>query len=357
MPVTPACIAGEHRLTLPSPHDTPPPPTPVCSSGLRWKALAGYWAAQAVVMFIATILVFGQWPPAQRDFDEALGDKGFLLVMAVCITGITLLQAAFMLPVRRPRSLVRGEAVGSRARWCAAVVGGAGLGLLAAALAVCGMEFAESALGAQLSANSAVRTFWCSWAGVAVTGTLALVVLSRRGLPAWVSLLIAMFGAAALAVATGALGLEVVEQVRGSDLNQRLWAWSLLAIVLVAWGAGTPLLLAFMKRGPRETQLSRLASLLLIGTVAEAAATIPLDAMVRKRSSCHCGEGTFWTLVICGAVGFWALGPAVFLLPLGRRRKRHAQGRCEACGYDLRGTPGTERCPECGAGWRSSHEC
>ena len=38
----------------------------------------------------------------------------------------------------------------------------------------------------------------------------------------------------------------------------------------------------------------------------------------------------------------------------GRRARRHAFGRCPACGYDLRATPG--RCPECGTAAASSTE-
>jgi predicted amidophosphoribosyltransferase len=47
-----------------------------------------------------------------------------------------------------------------------------------------------------------------------------------------------------------------------------------------------------------------------------------------------------WPLLLLGALGAW-------LLLHGRRRRIWAsQGRCTACGYDLRETP--DRCPECG---------
>jgi hypothetical protein len=41
--------------------------------------------------------------------------------------------------------------------------------------------------------------------------------------------------------------------------------------------------------------------------------------------------------------------PTLRLRALVRRRRRGHHGRCIACGYDLRATPG--RCPECGGGW------
>jgi hypothetical protein len=53
------------------------------------------------------------------------------------------------------------------------------------------------------------------------------------------------------------------------------------------------------------------------------------------------------------AVPFWAVVVVTLALPLSalRRRLRDRrlirEGRCRACGYDLRATPG--RCPECGA--------
>ena len=56
------------------------------------------------------------------------------------------------------------------------------------------------------------------------------------------------------------------------------------------------------------------------------------------------------------AVPYWVAGAALLLPALcgllarcarhRRRRGRSSSGRCTACGYDLRATPG--RCPECG---------
>jgi hypothetical protein len=46
-------------------------------------------------------------------------------------------------------------------------------------------------------------------------------------------------------------------------------------------------------------------------------------------------------------VGFTLLLPMVWAIARARRARRHRQGCCPACGYDLRATP--ERCPECGA--------
>lgn len=49
-----------------------------------------------------------------------------------------------------------------------------------------------------------------------------------------------------------------------------------------------------------------------------------------------------WTIGVPAVVGL-----CVTLAWAGRHRRRVGAGRCAACGYDLRGSPG--RCPECGA--------
>lgn len=49
-----------------------------------------------------------------------------------------------------------------------------------------------------------------------------------------------------------------------------------------------------------------------------------------------------WAVAVPPAL-VWTLASAT----VRRRRRRAAAGRCERCGYDLRGSAG--RCPECGA--------
>ena len=123
--------------------------------------------------------------------------------------------------------------------------------------------------------------------------------------------------------------------------------------VLVGWIAGFFLVSAFVRHGRRENALARLSARLFVGTILEAAAIIPLDALVRRKEDCVCATGTYLALIGCAAIGLFTIGPAVFLPLLARRRRRWYAGQCEVCGYDMTPTPKAERCPECGSGWRA----
>ena len=175
--------------------------------------------------------------------------------------------------------------------------------------------------------------------------------VSKTGVPILISLavgglLIALL-LTALALAVG--HLLVAYDILGIDDPLPV----LLAILAGCWIISTPLLIAFGRHERRETTLQRLASAIFLGTLVEAAALIPLDALIRRREDCICHNGTFFGLIICGSVGILAFGPAVFLPIVARHRKRWYARRCSVCGYDMRGHLSADRCPECGAGWRT----
>ncbi len=150
---------------------------------------------------------------------------------------------------------------------------------------------------------------------------------------------------------------EVHEIDIGSEFINDLPGESYTAIVIIigfGWLVATPILIKFSKPGRKEDVLARLAKKLFIGTIIEVALLIPLDVMVRRKTSCYCWAGTYWALTVCGFLGVFALGPAVFLPILSKRRKTWYSGHCGVCGYDMAGMLDAPRCPECGTGWRAS---
>lgn len=213
---------------------------------------------------------------------------------------------------------------------------------------------------------------WMVWASI-VVGVLTASQLvfvwpvrkpvagGARGVPVMVSLGVAGAGIAGLSTAlVWAVGytLGTYELFSGA-----IWEWTadwgeylVLGWCLVSWAVATPLLVRFCRKGRRETVLSRVASRLFVGTMIETVAIIPLDVMVRRKGDCHCGSGTFLGLLMCASVGLFALGPAIFLPLVMKRRKRWYEGKCDGCGYDMTATLKAERCPECGMGWRGEGE-
>jgi len=263
--------------------------------------LVVYWAVQAAVVFGVTLAWFGTFPedgawytnPVRRETLELVGERDTMTLMLVAVGVITAAQACFVMPVRRPGLSGRH---GRSLR----------VSLVAAGLAV---------------------------------GALVLVSL---------------FGVHSLAVLTLGDGEgESVDLLGNAYGGPEAW---FVVVCAVCWAVPTALLIAFVRRGRRETVLARIASRVLIGTAAEVALLIPLDVMVRRKTECYCAEGTFWGLTLAGWAGVFAAGPAVFLPLLAKRRKRWYGGHCAACGYDMSSTPNADRCPECGVGWRGSGE-
>lgn len=174
------------------------------------------------------------------------------------------------------------------------------------------------------------------------------------GIPVLISLAVGGLLVAALALAAVLAIAQVVDLYIDTDFD--CCAWLLLGVTAGAWVISTPLLIAFCRRGRRERLLQRVSAGLFLGTLIEAAAIIPLDVLVRQREDCICATGTYMALAICGSVGLFVLGPAIFLPLVARRRRRWYAHHCEVCGYDMSGKLDADRCPECGAGWRREAE-
>lgn len=202
---------------------------------------------------------------------------------------------------------------------------------------------------------------WCGGFAIAVPILQVLFLLPVRKprvgnshaphTPAWLSAAVAGLCIAGLLLAAYLAASEVWDQYV-FEIPRMTRVWMIAVFVTISWIVGTLLIFAFC-RGPRQEDiLSRLAARLFLGTIVEIAAIIPLDALMRKRETCHCWAGTYFALLICGAIGAVVFGPAVFLPVLIRRRKRFYQGRCQVCGYDMSATPKADACSECGSGWR-----
>ena len=309
----------------------------------RTTLVACYWLVQAVVSFVGWPLILGE---------NVFGSAEYLWQAGVWIPCAMILQAAFVLPIHRPAAAGWSR----RARLAVATLGG-----LSVAIVVAFMTWILTSIAAMILQSWAALQiddkatvvwhlgFWVPFAVVAAVAIPRMAARTRDGMPLGVSALIAGFvsGAMVLALIGGVVSLV------GADLDLHGGVWVLVGLVILAsWCVATPLLLAFLRRGSRESTLSRVASVLFVGTVVEAAAIIPIDVMVRRRTNCYCGEGTFFSLTALWSVDLLILGPAVYLLPFGRRRRRLDAHRCLVCGYDMKGRSDQDRCPECGAGWR-----
>ncbi|MBX3377880.1 MAG: hypothetical protein KF678_12860 [Phycisphaeraceae bacterium] len=316
----------------------------------KWRWVVAYWVVQAVAVHVVmTVLFNGEPVPSVRHAD-LLWSPFWLMLNGIYAGVITAAQAVLLIPMRRPGVGLHGPGL----RLVHSALGGLAVaGLVWMAMWPLATVLEQAGARWIFELPSRPPTSWAIPLVVWVSVTALLWGAGKDGLPVGLSVVIAAAAAAGLfAGLVGGVGSFV-----GFVLDKKVWAeeWTMASMsgaVLLGWVVATPLVWSFVKRRGAEDALARFSSRLFLGTVVEAAAMIPLDVMVRRKTGCYCQEGTYWTLAGCWAIGLFALGPVVFLVPLSKRRKRWFAGRCEACGYDMTGCMTAERCPECGAGWR-----
>lgn len=274
----------------------------------KWRVLGWYWLAQTAVLCVAPSAwvahvgrVDGKAGRAlggfdAEDFTRAFTEGEYWVFVGVLSVAMIALQAVMLLPVRKPRARAeRGWPL-----WLSAAVSAVGAALLLAGLVLVALS----------------------------VGRLLELGVFLESVPPWWGEFI---------------------------------GWIVLGAFAVSWLVWTVLIAAFMRRrlsagDSHEGVLHRMSRLLLKGTAVEAIAVIPVDVMIRRKTDCYSLEGTAWTLTLCFSAGLLALGPAIVVPLLARRRKDFYAGKCELCLYDLRELIASgreiDRCPECGGGWK-----
>ena len=77
---------------------------------------------------------------------------------------------------------------------------------------------------------------------------------------------------------------------------------------------------------------------------------LPIDLMVRRRTDCYCGTGTFISMCFSAVALLWLTGPGIVIALTHRRRRTARQTHCGRCGQAKGPSPGPV-CPECGYAW------
>jgi hypothetical protein len=172
----------------------------------------------------------------------------------------------------------------------------------------------------------------------------------RRRRSIYISISIGALMAGALtfgAFASFASLIDMTEPKWIPDLNLDLRPpWIFLISIGIPWALWLGIFTLILA-GQWHQKFRRIYQILIAGTILELLVTIPIDVQVRRRTSCYCGEGTFFGLVIGLTTIMWTFGPGVALLFIARQmQKRSGDILCVNCGYDLRASK--ERCPECG---------
>ena len=158
------------------------------------------------------------------------------------------------------------------------------------------------------------------------------------------------------AVLTGGLVISVIQlQAMYFDWTPLTFdwftvGWWVYAIIAISWAFWSVVLWFYTHRRSEDTRLSHWLGWLFAGTLIEFVAVLPIDVLVRRKTDCYCGTGTFYGLIVGVWALLWLAGPGTVLAICRHRRARFDANHCARCGYAKGPQPG-ERCPECGYAW------
>lgn len=160
-------------------------------------------------------------------------------------------------------------------------------------------------------------------------------------------------GMLAAALTTGLVSglVSLADSILDRTGVEPLWEAQAPVILLGTFGAGwtfwTIILFGAMRDIWPDRVMARLMKAVFVGSIAEFVLMLPIDVLARRRSSCHCSEGSFAGLMISGTAALCVLGPGVALFLTRGRYRRWRRTHCERCGHPRGPTPGPQ-CPECG---------
>jgi hypothetical protein len=327
-------------------------------SRVRLLCILAYLVLQPLLVVAVCLLALGSVDDLADEFRRfALQSLTTLASLSGASIIMALIQGAMLLPVFPPR------AAKGRPSWRRCLLLGMGLGCCLSLPMVIVLEVVRWM--PHLDDIDGETAFFGSSAILGVLLGLPIAwrlrVTCSDGIPLRLSLLAAIWIAAMLAVGIVFALMQAQDLLLSrfmpgsSNLQDETKVIIGLVCLVASWCIFTPIVLAYRRGVDEATFVGRVINALFVGTIIELMLTIPIDVMARRRSTCHCAETSFWSMVIGIALAFVTVGPMILLLPVGRRLARRRLGACVVCGYDLRSTPRLARCPECGAGRAESN--
>ena len=108
---------------------------------------------------------------------------------------------------------------------------------------------------------------------------------AERGASVWLAILSAALLAAGLVVGFIAALLGVLGEYGVIDSIPIDSWWGLAGVVAIHWALMVPLMAAFVRRRDHEGVTRKLSMLIFVGSIVDVAAMIPLDVMIRRKTS------------------------------------------------------------------------